>query len=68
MPVVQPIVTPVQDPHIIHSDDDGGWKLVTRKSKEVDRRVVYAPRSCNVFHTLASSTAEDGPQACFYWA
>lgn len=51
-PIIPPIVTPVQEPHVIHSDDDGDWKLVTRKSKEVARRVVYAPGSATVFHNL----------------
>lgn len=35
--------TPYQSPHPTHSDDDGGWKVVTRR-KDRGKRVILAGR------------------------
>ena len=57
MPPLPVVATPAQPVPQVSSDDDGGWKVVTRRSREVARRVIYQGSCSNSFHTLA--IAED---------
>ena len=52
VPPLPVVATPAQPVPQVSSDDDGGWKVVTRRSREVARRVIYQGSSSNSIHTL----------------
>lgn len=58
------MVTPAHPVPVISSDDYGGWKLVTRKSKEVARRVVYPGGASNSFTPIAIDEAQIVSDGC----